>query len=178
MSRLIVAFESNAASQRVTELLLGGALKVRAVCRTGAEVIRQVRYMGSGVVLCGVKLSDMTADALYEDLEGKAYMLIIAKPQDMEICENSHIFRLPLPINRYDLCASARLLNQLEEMNRPQPERESADTELISYAKGMLMEKRSMSESDAHRHLQKLSMASGQPLVSIARQIINDLQKD
>ena len=178
MSRLIVAFESDAVSKRVTELLLSGALNVRAVCRTGAEVIRQVRYMGSGVVLCGVKFSDMTADALYEDLEGKAYLLVIAKPQELEICENNRVFRLPLPINRYDLCASARMLSQLEEMNRPRPDRGSTDAELISYAKGMLMDKRSMSESEAHRYLQKLSMASGQPLAGIARQIINELQKD
>ncbi len=178
MSRLIVAFESDTVSKRISEVLLSGALTVRAVCRTGAEVIRQVRYMGSGVVLCGIKFPDMTADELYDDLEGKGYMLVIAKPQEMEMCENNRVFRLLLPINRYDLCASARMLNQLEEMNRPQAERGSAETELISYAKEMLMDKRSMSESEAHRHLQKLSMASGQPLAGIARQIINDLQKD
>jgi AmiR/NasT family two-component response regulator len=40
------------------------------------------------------------------------------------------------------------------------------------------MDKRSMSESEAHRYLQKLSMASGQPLAGIARNIINELQKD
>ncbi|MBR4888343.1 MAG: hypothetical protein IKU17_04280, partial [Clostridia bacterium] len=31
--------------------------------------------LGSGVVLCGVKFPDMTADELYENLENKGYML-------------------------------------------------------------------------------------------------------
>ena len=48
---------------------------------TGAEVIRAVRYMGGGVVVCGVKLPDMTADQLYDDLEGDAYILAAAKPE-------------------------------------------------------------------------------------------------
>ena len=68
MSRLIVAFESEATRQRVCELFAASSFPVRASCRTGAEVIRAAHFMGGAVVVCGVKLADCTADQLYSDL--------------------------------------------------------------------------------------------------------------
>ena len=81
MNHVIVAFESEGASKRVCEMLTAASVPVRAVCRTGAEVIRLVRYMGGGVVVCGVKLADTTADRLYEDLDGQVYVLAVGKPR-------------------------------------------------------------------------------------------------
>ena len=80
MSRLIVAFESEVTRQRVCELFAASSFPVRASCRTGAEVLRAVHFMGGGVVVCGVKLADCTADQLYDDLDGLACMLVVAKP--------------------------------------------------------------------------------------------------
>ena len=54
MSRLIVAFESEVTRQRVCELFAASSFPVRASCRTGAEVLRAVHFMGGGVVVCGV----------------------------------------------------------------------------------------------------------------------------
>ena len=110
MSRLIVAFESEVTRQRVCELFAASSFPVRASCRTGAEVLRAVHFMGGGVVVCGVKLADCTADQLYDDLDGLACMLVVAKPNQLEMCENPRIFRLPLPVNQHDLTASVRML--------------------------------------------------------------------
>lgn len=75
------------------------------------------------MVVCGVKLADCTADQLYSDLEGLACMLVVAKPEQLEMCENPHIFRLPLPVNRHDLTASVRMLERLPKWSRPGPSR-------------------------------------------------------
>ena len=135
MSRLIVAFESEATRQRVCELFAASSFPVRASCRTGAEVIRAAHFMGGAVVVCGVKLADCTADQLYSDLEGLACMLVVGKPEQLDMCENPHIFRLPLPVNRHDLTASVRMLEQLAEMEQARPKQNAADQELIRQAK-------------------------------------------
>lgn len=46
------------------------------------------------------------------------------------------------------------------------------DRKIIGKAKKIMVQKEGISENDAHKRLQKMSMASGRPLVEIARAII------
>ena len=172
MNHLIVAFETEAACHRVCELLAASALPVRSVCKSGAEVIRAVRYMGGGVVVCGVKLPDMTADQLYDDLEGDAYILAAAKPEALDLCENPHIFRLPLPTNRYALAAAVQMLTQLEGMSASAHSR--PDQEIIQKAKILLETNGSMTEEEAHRYLQKRSMQSRRKMAEVAADVVRE----
>lgn len=173
MNRLIVAFESETTSKRVCELFAASSIPVRAVCGFGAEVIRMVRYMGGGVVVCGVKLGDITADELYDDLDGAACVLVVAKPEQLENCENPHVFRLPLPVNRYDLASSVRMLTQLSEMNDAPRKPNLAEQEKIRKAKEMLGSTRAMTEEQAHRYLQRQSMAQRRRMAEIADDILS-----
>lgn len=175
MSRLIIAFESDDIARRVSEMFASASIAVRSVCHTGAEVLRMVEYMGSGVVVCGIKLADMTAEQLFDDLEGKACMLLVAKPEQMELCENPRIFRLPLPVNRYDLSASVRMLEQLEEMNRSYGNKGKPETEAIERAKLLLETKRGLTENQAHHYLQRLSMSTGRKIADVARSVADEL---
>ncbi len=172
MNHLIVAFETEAASRRVCELLAASSLPVRSVCRSGAEVLRMVQYMGGGVVICGVKLTDMTADQLYDDLDGQAYLLAAAKPEALEMCENPRIFRLPLPTNRYALAAAVQMLTQLEGMSASAHSR--PDQEIIQKAKILLETNGSMTEEEAHRYLQKRSMQSRRKMAEVAADVVRE----
>lgn len=172
MNHLIVAFETEAASRRVCELLAASSLPVRSVCRSGAEVLRMVQYMGGGVVICGVKLTDMTADQLYDDLDGQAFLLAAAKPEALEMCENPRIFRLPLPTNRYALAAAVQMLTQLEGMSASAHSR--PDQEIIQKAKILLETNGSMTEEEAHRYLQKRSMQSRRKMAEVAADVVRE----
>ena len=172
MNHLIVAFETEAASRRVCELLAASSLPVRSVCRSGAEVLRMVQYMGGGVVICGVKLTDMTADQLYDDLDGQAFLLAAAKPEALEMCENPRIFRLPLPTNRYALAAAVQMLTQLEGMSASAHSR--PDQEIIQKAKILLETNGSMTEEEAHRYLQKRSMQSRRKRAEVAADVVRE----
>ena len=153
-------------------MLTAASVPVRAVCRTGAEVIRLVRYMGGGVVVCGVKLSDTTADRLYEDLDGQVYVLAVGKPEQLDMCDNPRVFRLPLPVNRYDLSASVRMLEQLEEMSRRDVRPPQDELETIRRAKLWLMEHEGLSEEEAHRRLQRQSMTARRRMAEVAASIL------
>ena len=96
MNRLIVAFSSDTAVRRICAWLAQSGFPARTVCRTGAEVVRAVRYMGGGSVICAARLPDYTADELYDDLDGQADLLVIGKPEQLSDCENPAIRRLPL----------------------------------------------------------------------------------
>lgn len=51
-------------------------------------------------------------------------------------------------------------------------QKQLADRKLIDKAKGLLVEKRGMSEADAYASLRQLAMRQGQKLVDVARQVI------
>ena len=161
MNRLIVAFSSDTAAHRICAWLAQSGFPARTVCRTGAEVVRAVRYMGGGSVICAARLPDYTADRLYDDLDGQADLLVIGKPEQLSDCENPAIRRLPLPVNRYQL-ADAKPSQQ--------------DQEIIRHAKALLQSARSMAEPEAHRYLQRRSMEAHRKMADTARLIIAALE--
>ena len=163
MNHLIVAFASEAMCRRVSDALAAFSLPVRAVCRTGAEVLRAVEFMGGGAVLCGAKLPDRTADQLYDDLEGQAEMLALAKPEYWELCGNPHIFRVALPVNASELASAVQAPN-------------AADQAFVRQAKAQLQRQLGLSEPEAHRYLQKQSMALRRPMARIAAEMLRKNQ--
>ncbi len=172
MNRLIVAFEGEKQRELVSETLTGGGMAPRVVCQTGAEVIRAAHDMGRALVICGHKLRDMSADELAYDLGATAIVLVIAKNVQLDFCEHEGIFKLPAPFSRSELLTSVSMLKQLAEKAPAMPPRRTADEEaMIGEAKSILM-RTGMTESEAHRLLQRRSMESGERLVGVARRIV------
>jgi hypothetical protein len=64
MVRTVVAFNKEETLDSISLILENAGIPVRYRCRTGPEVIRAVKKMGGGVVICYYKLLDMTADRI------------------------------------------------------------------------------------------------------------------
>ena len=172
MNRLIVAYEGEKQRELVRETLTSGGMAPRFVCQTGAEVIRAAHEMGRALVICGNKLRDMSADALAYDLGATAIVLVLAKNIQLDDCEHEGIFKLPAPFSRSELLTSVSMLKQLAEKATAAPPRRTASEEAeIGEAKSILM-RTGMTESEAHRLLQRRSMESGERLVSVARRVV------
>ncbi len=61
-------------------------------------------------------------------------------------------------------------------MNNDRPARRCPEEEaLLSQAKGLLMDRRGMTEEQAHRFLQKRSMDGGVKLADTARQVLEEI---
>ena len=175
MSKVIVAFENENNRKRICEILEATGIQVRLSCRSGSEAIRAIRKMSGGIVISGYKLTEMTVVDLAYDLSGIAMILTIASPQQLELCENDNIFKLPTPFSRGDLVSSVRMLLQMQEKNyrAAPPRRSERDTADINKAKEILMNKNGMSEEEAHRFIQRRSMDTGAKAAETARLIIS-----
>lgn len=177
MNRLIVAFSSDTAARRICAWLAQSGFPSRTVCRTGAEVLRAVRYMGGGSVICAARLPDYTADELYDDLDGQADLLVIGKPEQLIGCENPAIRRLPLPVSRSQLAEAAEALTQAQQARAPAKPSQQ-DQEIIRHAKALLQAMCGMTEPEAHRYLQRRSMEAHRKMADTARLVIAALEKD
>lgn len=176
MNRLIVAFENKSVQAKIVEMLDNGGLAVRCCYHSGAEVIRAINQIDSGVIVCGYKLRDMTAEYLSRDLGDAATMLVVAPNSQLELCENEEVFTLPTPVSANTLCGSVRMLLQMElhRRRRNAPKRSEEDKAVINRAKQIIMDRDGIPEAFAHRMLQKASMDSGMRIKDLALQIINE----
>lgn len=174
MDKIIVAFENENNRKRICDMLEASGITVRVSCRSGSEAIRAVRKMSGGIVVCGFKLAEMTASDLAYDLSGQAMILAIAPPQQLELCENENVFKLPTPFSKGDLISSIRMLTQMEgkHFRSTQPRRTEKETADINKAKELLMSKNGMTEQEAHRFIQRKSMDAGAKAAETARLII------
>ena len=177
MLRTVVAFSNDKLRNTITDTLERNGIQVHVACKTGLEVLRYIKRMGGGVVICSPRLSDMTADELADELSDIAFFLVAGRPGDLDICENENLFRLSLPASSGEIYGSARILVELDERRNhdTRPERSKEEKDIIQSAKQLIMGRNQMSEDQAYRFLQKRSMESSTPMVEVAKMFLNAL---
>ena len=175
MDQVIVAFENQKNLWRVKELLEASGAFSCIVCKSADQVRRTVRKLHITAVVCGYKLSDQSAETLFEDLPLSCAMLVLASQDLLGLIQNDDIFRLATPVSKGDLVASVRMLTQisrrLERFVRPARTQEAQ--EVIEQAKRLLMDRNGMTEEQAHRFLQKVSMDSRSKLTQTAQMVLD-----
>ena len=105
-------------------------------------------------------------------------MLLVASAAKLQECSIGSILCLPMPIHSVELVNTIETM--LIELSRParkrkryQPKlRTDEEKKIIDDAKALLMERNKLSEEEAHKYIQKLSMDSGNNLVETAQMIL------
>ena len=178
MEQVIVAFENSKSALRIKEILESSGTASCILCNSAGQVRRTVHKLHTTAVVCGFKLSDQPAEALFSDLPPSCAMLVIATQNLLDLLQEEDIFRLAAPVSRGDLIASVRLLLQmgrrLERILRPH--RSEEERALIRHAKELLMDRNGMTEEEAHRFLQKTSMDNGAKLVQTAQLVLDSAE--
>ena len=100
-------------------------------------------------------------------------MLVVGRPQQLELCEYPQLFRLSSPFSKGELTSALNMLTQFYQMKLPR--RSPQEKQLIASAKEKLMQLEDMTEPEAHHVLQQLSMAKGIRLADAARSLLEKL---
>ena len=87
------------------------------------------------------------------------------------MCENSGVFKLAAPFGRGELSSAVKMLMQLQTMRAPH--RSVEEEQLVLHAKRLLMEVNGLTEPQAHRALQRISMNLGLRMSDSAKRILN-----
>ena len=177
MIGIIVAFPRIENAQMIKGLLVRSGFKIISVCSTGAQVMSAVDELSEGIIVCGYKFPDMMYNELKEELPDSFDMMLVAGRANLQEAYGQGIVCVEMPIKAGDLVDTLEML--LEAAERRKRKRRSVpklrsreEQELIEGAKAMLMERNSMTEKDAHRYLQKISMDSGTGLVETAQMVL------
>lgn len=148
-------------------------------CNSASQVIAAANESDGGIVLCGYRLPDMHCSELYGYLPREFEMLLVASPARLQECSFGNIMSLSMPIHSHELVSTIETM--MLAMNRMRSRRRTAgqpakrsekEQKIIQEAKKLLMERNNLSESEAHKYIQKLSMDSGNNLVETAEMIL------
>ena len=175
MTNIIVAFSKPEDGKNIKGILVRNGYQVVAVCTSGSLALSAAEGVGSGIVVSGYRFEDMLYDELRQYLPAAFDMLLISSPSRLGGQAPGNVICLPMPLKVHDLISTlvqAQVRIRRKMKSRPR-ERSSEERRLIDEAKALLMERNNMTESEAHRYIQKCSMDSGTNLVETAQMVIS-----
>lgn len=174
MISIIVAFPKLEQAKSIKSILARGGYPGAVACTSGARVLQSANELRDGIVICGGRLADMVCAQLRQDLPSHFQMLLLAPAAvcAQEAAEGVAGLTMPLKVQAL-LEAVRRMEDQIARERRGRrkaPAARSAEEEqLIARAKALLMEQKGLSEQEAHRYIQKVSMDSGVRLTEAAQ---------
>ncbi|MEG6615043.1 ANTAR domain-containing protein [Peptococcaceae bacterium 1198_IL3148] len=191
--RRIVAAESEvAALDKLKEMLFRSGFSIVGEATDGMSVIKQVRITQPDLVVVDSHLPGMGGVAVAKILEEEALapsLILTARAARAIIDQTRDSFFISLlvkPIRQQQLytaieqaianCERFKKLDlQLEELKRT-----LANKKVIERAKAILMQNKALSEDEAHKMLQQMSMTMRKSISEIAMAVItaNELAKD
>lgn len=169
MKEIIVAYPTKDIALKLRSLLVSEGFEVSHVCALGSSVLSIAGDFSEGVVVCAAMLSDMSVSVLAHQLPMGFDVIAISKNGKEDYTGN--LINLTVPLNKDDFLQTVSVLvSTRSSFNR----RDKDESELLSTAKLILMNSKDITESQAHRYLQKESMRTGKKISVLAKEIVNE----
>lgn len=176
MLSIIVAFPNIDDANRIKSLLVRKGYDVILTANNAAQVINMVNRLDAGIVLCGSRLKDMPYQDVYNSLPDNFSMILMASMNVVSECYNDDIVCVPMPLKVNDLIKAIEVAYNLYrkrfKAEKKPAKRSDKDKQIINEAKELLMNTRGMTEDEAHRYIQKISMDSGNSMVETAQMVL------
>ena len=176
---IIVTFAKTEDGLKFKSILGHGGYDNVLVCNSGMQALSAMEDLGSGVIICGYRLSDMLYNELLDNMPEYFQMLMVASPDKAPFGNaGGKLIFLQSPLKKSELFSSLNMM--LEGVSRRKKKakerrmtRSAEDQKIIDQAKALLMERHHMTEPEAHKYLQKCAMDSGTGLLETAEMVIS-----
>ena len=182
MANIIVAFPQAEDAKNIRNILNRNGFRIIAVCTTGAQVLNSMEGLHDGIVVCGYRFADMRYGELLEYLPEGSPMLLVASERHWGEAAADNLVCIGMPLKLHDLVDTLTMMEEAQSRRRrrrkAQPSvRDEGDRAVIVRAKEVLMERNNMTETEAHRYIQKCSMDSGTNMVETAHMILDIMKQ-
>ena len=181
--RIVIALSNIETTNKLKSLLTQEGYDIISLCTSGNELIRLVLQYSPDLVLVGYKFKDMSLLDVYETLyDATSFLAIVNEPYRSYIEEDTDIYCIGTKIsnvlltNAIDLIFQSKrrikkLKDQVEKLENTLEERK-----LVEKAKGLLMQNSGLTEHEAFRYMQKISMDSGKKMRDIASLLLSEAE--
>ena len=188
-ARITVAFAGAEVAEKIKYALQRNGYAVSENCTSGSEAIRRIRTTQPDILLINFDMPDTTGleIATIVGNENLCSVILFVTNIQKDFCEDLvedyDITLFAKPINRIALFSTIDVvLQNRRRMSKLENElfllkRGLEDRKVIEQAKGILMKAKSISEAEAYRRIQKMSMDSRVAMRDIADKILELTQK-
>ncbi|MGE5494098.1 MAG: ANTAR domain-containing response regulator [Burkholderiales bacterium] len=183
-ARITIALANIEAAEKIKNALQRNGYAVDDICTSGSEALRRIRAGSTDILLINFDMPDMTGlevATIIGDGNLCSVLLFVSNVQRefcTDVVEDYDITLFTKPVsadkllntlevivqNRRRMCKLERELNKLK--------RELDDRKVIEKAKGILMKRKGISEAEAYRRIQKMSMDTRVAMRDIAEKIL------
>ncbi len=182
--RITVALHNKEAAEKIKYALSRSGYVVGEVCTSGGEAIRRVRGGSTDLLLINLEMPDMTGLEVATILgdENLCSVILFVSQEKRALCSDVisdyDITLFNKPVNVSTLLSTIEMVTQnRRRMGRMEREltalkQNLENRKLVERAKGILMKRKSISEGEAYRRIQKMSMDSRVAMKDIALKII------
>lgn len=174
MSCIVITMLKYENAGRIKEILQSsGYWENIVICRHGAETLSVIDNQDVNLVICTKKLIDMGYEELNTYLPARVKLVLLTKDVAL-VPFSSNVTKLIMPFRQEELISIVKSLIPVE--NKPEKKRKVRTLEeqnIIDSAKELLMNQNDMTEPEAFRYIQKISMDSRSTFVEIAQKILN-----
>ena len=186
--QIVIADDEALIAMDLREMLEGKGYHVAASCRDGLEALEAVKKYHPDAVVMDIKMPKLSglqaAKMIAHDNLAPVVLLTAYGDQSMiEKAKDAGVYGYVMkPIQEKNLflaieMAIGRFQKQKDFVDHVRHmESELADEKLISQAKGLLQDYFHISEAEAHRRMQKVSMKRGISLPVLSRKIIREMK--
>lgn len=188
-TRIVIADADAGYRKKLKEVLVQAGYLVTAEAGNGRSALKAVFQTEPDVVIMDLKLPGAQGLELARIIEEHRIspVILLTESYEQQLLENarpSWVFAcLVKPVSDAQLfsaveitLANFRRFTRLEEENK-QLKKALNERKLVERAKGLVMEVKGLTEKEAYKYLQRLSMDNCIPISSIARQVIEDFSK-
>ncbi len=141
------------------------------ICHHGAEILNLVNNQDISIIICMRKISDMSYAELAQYLPGRIHMILLTNDESL-VTSSPNVTKLLMPFRGEELITCINKLLPDKTGVKKKRLRTKEEQELIDRAKSYLMESREMTEPEAFRFMQKISMDKRSSLAATARMIL------
>lgn len=182
-TRITVAVHNMQAAKKIKYALQRDGYFVD-ICVSSGEVLRRVRRGSLDILLINFDMPDMTGleTATIIGDENICSVILLITPEQRKLCigqiEDYDITLHQKPINRIALLSAIDTVLQnrrrMQKLNKElfTLKQGMQERKVVERAKGILMKRKSISEAEAYRRIQKMSMDTRIAMKDVARKII------
>ena len=187
---VMIAVSEKEAAHKIKHVLSRAGYQVTDICTSGNEAIRRVRQTPPDILLINFELHDtngLDIAKIVGDENLCSVVLMLGSAQRdhaMVTIADNDITLLLKPLNKLALLNTMDVvLQNRDRMAKLSRKLEKAKEDLenrkvIEKAKGILMRKKYISEGEAYRRIQKMSMDNRVSMRQVAEQICEYAQKN
>jgi len=182
MANIIIVFPKEEDAKMIKNILLRHGYHVAGICTTGSQALTIAETLRDGIVICGYRLIDMIYKELREYLSSNFKMLIISSPRYVSGRKgNNDVMYLFMPIKVYEFMAVIEIMEKEYILAKNMQKNKlvfhsKSEIDIIRRAKELIMFRKNMTESQAHKYIQKYSMENSRNMIETAHMIIKIME--